>query len=190
MNTLFPIYIKQDRLKVLLVGGSKIALEKLNTLLFNSPQANIVVLAKDFSDEIIQLGNHLGNVVFIRDEYDENYLIDFNLIIAGTDNRLLNYRIAEDAKAKNILFNAADMPEYCDFYLGSVVRKGDLKIGISTNGKSPIMAVRIKELLNHVLPDELESIIEELDVLRSGLKADLNTRVKKLKEVTASFSKN
>lgn len=188
MNNLFPIYIKENNMRILIVGGGKIALEKLNTVVFNSPNSELVILAKKFSKEIIQQVKGKLNVILIQDEYHDSYLNGFNLIIAATRNRKLNYHISNDAKEKNILFNAADMPDYCDFYLGSVIRKGDLKIGISTNGKSPVAAVRIKELLNELLPDDLDSIIQNLYQIRSELKGEIAERVVRLKEITEELT--
>lgn len=79
----------------------------------------------------------------------------------------------------------ADKPELCDFYLGSIVQKGDLKIAISTNGKSPTIAKRLKEVLNEGLPAELDNTLQQMSHLRNSLNGDFAYKVKKLNEVTS-----
>ena len=85
-----------------------------------------------------------------------------DIVILATDNPSLHETIKKLAEEKGILVNVADTPDLCDFYLGSIVQKGNLKIAISTNGKSPTAAKRIKEVLHHALPGELDEVIENL----------------------------
>jgi uncharacterized protein len=82
------------------------------------------------------------------------------------------------------MINAADKPELCDFYLGSVVRKGSVKIAISTNGKSPTIAKRLKEVINDMLPDEMESVLDNMQKIRNGINGDFNEKVKRLNDLT------
>ena len=89
-----------------------------------------------------------------------------------------------DAKAKRKLVNVADKPALCDFYLSSVVQKGSVKIAISTNGKSPTVAKRLKEVLAGLLPDEMESMLENIQLIRETLKGDFEDKVKQLNELT------
>lgn len=83
-------------------------------------------------------------------------------MIAATNDNDLNIRIAEFANEANILVNVADTPELCDFYLGSIITKGDLKIAISTNGKSPTFVKRFREILEDILPESTDSLIQNL----------------------------
>ena len=78
----------------------------------------------------------------------------------------------------------ADKPELCDFYLSSVVKKGDLKIAISTNGKSPTVAKSLKEQINEMMPDEIGDVLENMQVIRKGLNGDFAAKVKHLNEIT------
>jgi siroheme synthase-like protein len=87
-----------------------------------------------------------------------------------------------------ILCNVADTPDQCDFYLGSVVKKGSLKLAISTNGQSPTMAKRIREALEDVFPDELEAVFSQLREIRKQLKGDFEEKVRKLDEITKVIS--
>jgi siroheme synthase-like protein len=82
------------------------------------------------------------------------------------------------------LINVADTPELCDFYLGSIVQKGHLKIAISTNGKSPTIAKRIKQVLQEAIPDSLNEVLDKLQIIRDRLKGDFSEKVKQLNQIT------
>ena len=92
--------------------------------------------------------------------------------------RQLQKKLKPLAKEKGILVNVADTPDLCDFYLGSIVQKGNLKIAISTNGKSPTAAKRIKEVLHDALPGELDEVIENLHKVRNKLNGNFEYKVK------------
>ena len=85
--------------------------------------------------------------------------------------------------------NVADTPELCDFYLGGIVTKGNLKVAISTNGKSPTAAKRIRQLLEEVLPEELDDLLDNLNAYRATLKGDFEHKVKAMNEVTEGLIK-
>jgi len=107
------------------------------------------------------------------------------VVIAATNDSELNNFIRQSAHDRKLLINVADKPELCDFYLGSIVQKGDLKIAISTNGKSPTIAKRLKEVLNESLPNELDITLQQMNALRNSLNGDFTYKVKKLNEVTS-----
>lgn len=81
----------------------------------------------------------------------------------------------------------ADTPHLCDFYLGSIVQKGDLKIAISTNGKSPTMAKRIREFLDDIIPDNIQNLLDNLREIRKSIQGDFQEKIRVLNEVTASL---
>jgi len=91
-------------------------------------------------------------------------------------------------KANRKLINSADIPELCDFYLGSVVRKGNLKIAISTNGKSPTIAKRLKEVLADALPMQIDDVLTNMSVIRGKLNGSFHEKVEKLNEIKRNFS--
>src|SRR5690606_3230198 len=108
-------------------------------------------------------------------------------VIGATDDSKVNAIIKYLAAEKNILCNIADTPDLCDFYLSSIVHKGDLKIAISTNGKSPTIAKRLKENLNAILPDDLHEILHNMHEIRKKLKGDFNYKLKELNRITRSL---
>jgi precorrin-2 dehydrogenase/sirohydrochlorin ferrochelatase len=109
------------------------------------------------------------------------------LVIAATADKTLNESNLSRSKRKKYLINVADTPELCDFYLGSIVTKGDLKIAISTNGKSPTLSKRIREFFEEMLPENINDLILNLNEYRKTLKGNFEEKVSALNEITKSF---
>jgi len=184
MNTLFPIYVKLDRVQTLLVGAGAVGLEKLQAMLANSPGAKVHVVAEKVGDGVRKLAEESPNVRIAERPFRDEDLDGVNLVLLATDNAALNQHVRELASRRHVLLNVADKPALCDFYLGSVVQKGNLKIGISTNGKSPTIAKRLKEFLQDILPDEIDETLERMAELRESLKGDLREKIRVLNEHT------
>lgn len=184
VNKLFPVFFKLEQLRVLLIGGGNVALEKLQAIVNNAPKTKVTVVAKEVYEAFKQEADKHENIDIIIGAYDKDYLDDCDLVIAAVNDILTSALIRNDAKAKGKLINVADKPELCDFYLGSIVTKGNLKLAISTNGKSPTVAKRLKETFNELLPDELEEVLENLQQIRNKLKGDFTNKVQQLNEIT------
>lgn len=184
MNTLFPIFVKAEQLHILIVGGGYVGLEKLTAVLGNSPEARITLVAPVIRDEIWEMDQQRPKLQLVQEPYHERHLSNKDLVIAGTNDKLVNQQIQLDCKAHRILVNVADTPDLCDFYLSSVVKKGDLKIAISTNGKSPTFAKRFREVLEELLPDSLQETLDNLTAIRNQLKGDFVQKMEKLNEIT------
>jgi uncharacterized protein len=183
-NKLYPVFLKLEELHTLLVGAGNVGLEKLHSLLANSPEARITIVAPEVRDEVRRLVFKHPGCTILQKEFEAGDLDNKDLIILATDDRALHESIKEIAKEKNLLVNVADTPELCDFYLGSIVQKGSLKIAISTNGKSPTAAKRIKEVLHDALPGELDEVIDNLHKVRNKLNGNFEHKVKKLNSIT------
>lgn len=184
MNTLFPVFLKLEQLHVLIVGGGYVGLEKLTAVLANSPQTQVTLVAPDIREEIRELAVSHPSVVLVTQPYNAHFLEGKDIVIAGTNDKVVNHQVQQDCKAHKILVNVADTPELCDFYLSSVVKKGDLKIAISTNGKSPTFAKRFREVLEEILPDSLQATLDNLQQIRNKLKGDFQDKLEKLNEIT------
>jgi precorrin-2 dehydrogenase / sirohydrochlorin ferrochelatase len=189
MNELYPIFLKVHQLNVLLVGGGFVGTEKLEFMLKSSPKAQVTAVSVEFSEAFLALAAQSENVTLIEDHYDEKYLGGKHIVIAATNDKAVNRQIRDESKERFLLVNVADTPELCDFYLGGIVTKGNLKIAISTNGKSPTAAKRIRQLLEEVLPDEVDDLLENLHAYRSTLKGDFEYKVKAMNELTEGFVK-
>jgi len=190
INKLFPVFLKLENLSLLIIGGGNIGLEKLSAVLKNSPETNIKLVAISINEEIWKLRAQYPNIelkerVFLPADVD-----DQDIVIIAIDDKKESKRIRDIVKAKNKLVNVADKPDLCDFYMGSVVQKGNLKIGISTNGKSPTIAKRLKDLLNELLPDEMDELLDNMQEIRSNLKGDFLEKVNQLNTITKDFVLN
>ena len=187
-NKLFPVFLKLENLQLLIVGGGYVGFEKLNAVLQNAPSAPIKLVAREFSQDTREFASNYPNVVLVEKEYEDSDLTEnIDVVIVAVNDPVLSSRVQADAKAKHRLVNVADKPHLCDFYLGSVVQKGSVKIAISTNGKSPTIAKRLREVLENLLPDEMESLLDNMTEIRQQLKGDFEEKVKQLNELTSGL---
>ncbi len=187
-NTLFPVFLKTETARFLIVGGGNIGLEKTETLLKQNPKINLVLVATYFHPKLKEIIHQKENISFYERAFEETDLNNKDFVIITTDNPEVNKNVRELAKAKGIKVNAADQPDLCDFYLSSIVNKGNLKIAISTNGKSPVLAKRLREYFTDVIPDEIEENITQLNDFRSKHKGDFSQKLADLKKATEGFS--
>jgi siroheme synthase-like protein len=183
-NRLFPVFLKLEHLNVLLVGAGKVGLEKLEALVNNAPAARVHIIAPHILAEVRAVVETHPTLTIEQREFLASDLEDRDLVIIAVNDKQVSSDIRALAKAKKILVNVADTPDQCDFYLSSIVQKGNLKIAISTNGQSPTAAKRIKEVLQQALPDELDEVISNLHQIRNGLNGNFEEKVKKLNEIT------
>lgn len=189
-NLLFPIFLRMDKLRILVVGGGLVGTEKIGAIYKSSPNATVTVVAPEISDEILALLETDFQLTIVKKPFDASDLHNIDLVIAATNIKALNSVVKDAAKMRRILVNVADTPDDCDFYLGSIVKKGDLKLAISTNGKSPTFAKRLRETFEEILPESIQSILDNLNAIREKMKGDFNDKVEKLNELTAILRKS
>jgi siroheme synthase-like protein len=187
-NNLFPVFLKLENLRTLIVGGGYVGMEKLEAVITNSPAATITLVATQISNEIKEVAKEYPNITLVEKPYDSSDITNYDIVIAAINDPVISKQVVLDAKQKKILVNAADKPELCDFYLSSVVKKGNLKIAISTNGKSPTVAKRVKEMLNDTLPEEIDDLLNQMQNIRNKISGDFAEKVKQLNEITKSLS--
>ena len=183
MNTLYPIFLKTSNLHVLIVGGGNVAEEKLTFLTKSSPDAKVTMVSPMFRNGTIALASKYG-VQLITDVYDEHYLKGKHIVIATTDIPEINVQVYEDCRRLDKLVNVADNPPYCDFYMGGIVTKGNVKVAISTNGKSPTTAKRLRQFFEDVFPEDISQMVQNLNSYRKTLKGDFEEKVDKMNEIT------
>ena len=186
LNPLYPIFLKTNRLNFLIVGGGNVALEKLEFLYKSSPNTSVNMVATMMREETNSFIQDKDVYVDLK-PYELKDLEGKNIVIACTDNPELNEQIQKDCRQKGILVNVADCPEWCDFYMGGIVTKGNLKIAISTNGQCPTLAKRIRQLLEAVLPEEVDELLDTLQNYRATLKDDFAYKVKEMNSITKSL---
>ncbi|HAY3536832.1 TSUP family transporter [Elizabethkingia anophelis] len=186
-NSLYPIFVKLETLSLLIIGGGKIALEKLDSVLNNAPQTSVKLVAKEIIPEVKALQEEYKNLVLEQRAYTYADFDAADLVIAAVNDLVVAEQIRNDAHVKGVLVNIADKPELCDFYLGSIVRKGELKIAISTNGKSPTIAKRLREILTETIPDEIDEVLDNMQNIRQQLKGDFEYKIQELNRLTTEY---
>jgi precorrin-2 dehydrogenase/sirohydrochlorin ferrochelatase len=175
----YPILIDLRERKAVVVGGGQVAQRKIETLL--KYKAEVCVIAKELTPD---LKMHLAadRIKWIGKEYDEQDLDGALLVIAATDDTLLNRRVSGDAKRKRILINAVDQPADCTFIVPSVLERGDLLIAVSTSGNSPMLAKKIRRRLEKQFGKEYEMFLNLMgrlrkEILAQGFSQDENRRI-------------
>ena len=189
-NNLFPVFLKLENLKLLIIGGGNIALEKLTAVVSNAPSTQIEIVAIELNKDVQVFAAQYPNISIKQRAYNITDISNADLVIAAVNDLNVAAQIKADADEANRLVNIADKPEFCDFYLGSIVKKGNLKLAISTNGKSPTIAKRLKETLNEVIPDEIDEVLDNMQVIRNRLSGDFDQKVKVLNKVTRTLVEN
>ena len=182
-NNLYPIFLKTKNLNILIVGGGFVAEEKLTFLLKSSPDANVTMVSPLFREGTISLSKK-GNVTLIEDVYNKSYLEGKHIVVATTDVPEVNVQVWKDCRAESKLVNVADNPPYCDFYMGGIVTKGNVKVAISTNGKSPTTAKRLRQFFEDVIPENVDDLVKNLNEYRKTIKGDFEEKVETLNEFT------
>ena len=169
----YPVFLDMKDRKVLVVGGGFVALQKIKTLLDSG--AIVKVITKELIAEDIK---ELPVSLEIR-EYNENDMIGVSIVIAATDSHEVNTKIFEHSKKYNVLLNAVDDKDNCDFILGAIVNKGDITVTISTAGKSPIVAKKIRDKVNEMLNINYENLLEVYGNFRARAYQELNEEARK-----------
>ena len=178
MNT-FPLFFKLENRKVLIVGGGDVALRKADLL--SRAGAAITIVAPDICDELHALLTHSTDeqqaskhsLVFA--EYDKSYMTGARIIIAGTDNEDLNHQVHADATALNIPVNVVDTPPLCDFIFPAIVDRNPIVIGISSNGKAPVLARLLRARLETLIPQGYGKLARLAGDFRADVKSKIPT---------------
>ncbi len=188
INMLYPVFFKLDKLKMLIVGAGEVGYEKLSFIMKSSPNANITIVATWVGEEVQTLANQHPTQIKINIKPVEIFdVAGHDLIVAATNFKEVNLEVHRYAKALDKLINVADTPDLCDFYLGSIVTRGDLKVAISTNGKSPTFAKRFRQVLEEILPNDTNDLLQNLFYIRNRLKLNFEQKVKKLNDLTQTL---
>ena len=187
-NQLYPVFFRLEKLKMLIVGGGEVGMEKMHFIMKSSPNARIRIVATWFSDEVSALAQKFPDTVqMVTKTFEPEDIEDADLIVAATNLHEVNMQVYKAAKERNRIINVADTPDLCDFYMGSIVTRGDLKVAISTNGKSPTFSKRFRQLLEDILPNETSELLDNLKVFRDQLKGDFEQKVKDLNHLTKTL---
>lgn len=168
--SLYPIFLKLEGHKVLIVGGGSVAQQKIEGVLRSA--TDVTVIAPRVTDRIRSWAEE-GRVKHVAAEYRAGMARGYFLVIAGTDSEEANRAVYEEARQAGALANAVDDPEYCSFYAPAVVSRGDFQIAISTGGASPALAQHVRQELERKYGPEYGPWTAWLGRTRSALRRAL-----------------
>lgn len=163
MAEMFPVFFKLQDRPCLVVGAGTIAAPKIASLL--RAGASVTLIAPLATPEI-EAQARAGELRWHAREFAEEDLDGQFLVIAATDLPHVNHHVAETARSRHVLCNSVDDPPDCDFFYPSVVRRGDLQIAISTAGKSPALAQRLRKEIDALLPQDIGIWLDDLGETR------------------------
>jgi len=163
MTRYYPLCLDVSGKRCVVVGGGNVAERKVRRLLACGAQVEIV--GKTLTSALTTWKRQ-GKLIHNKADYKESCLPGATLVIGATDNEDVNARIASDARSRGIPVNIVDKPALCDFILPSVVERGDLLLAVSTGGKSPALAAKLREDLEETFGPEYAVLVEILGKLR------------------------
>lgn len=166
--SLLPVFLRLEGRKCLVVGAGSVALAKIESL--REAGAAITVVAPNANSGVRGLARAEA-LVWHERAFAASDLDGVFLVIAATNASDVNRTVYEEARRRNVVCNAVDDPPNCDFYFGSVVRRGDLQVAISTTGESPALAQRLRREIDAQLPQDLGPWLGELGRLRNEIRA-------------------
>ena len=175
----FPLLLNIRDYSCLVVGGGKVALTKVTSLL--NFQVKVTVLAPKISESLLEL-QRKRKIKVIKKVYSKEHLNNFKIVFCATDNPKINKMVRKDCTEKNILLNVADIPELCDFILPAIVKRGDLTISVSSQGVAPFYAAELRKRLDHIFPSYYENVIDLAGAFRRHVLSDKKFRSPQLRE--------
>lgn len=167
-----PIYIDVEDFSALVIGGGKVALRKIKTLL--DFDATVTVLSPKFCAEIIKLIRE-NKITQIKKNYQTGDIAGYRIVFCTTNNSEVSYQVKQDCYSQGVLLNVADVPELCNFIMPAIIKRGDFIIALSSQGKAPFFVKSQRDTLEKTLSSKLEDITELAGEFRSLVLKDKGT---------------
>jgi precorrin-2 dehydrogenase/sirohydrochlorin ferrochelatase len=172
----FPVNLDIQHRKCLVIGGGKVAERKVESLLHCG--AKVCIVSLDLTDGLRNLANR-GIINFVKRRYVTEDLEGCFLVISAVDDGEINSKVADDCLERNILVNVVDDPARCSFTFPSVLRRGPLCVAVSTQGKSPLLAKKIREQLEDFFGPEYSEFVELMGRIRQQVMENVSDREKR-----------
>ena len=159
----YPVSLDLKAERCVIIGGGKVAERKVTSLV--NAKAIITVVSPDLTKSLRQMVKR-KKIKYINDYFDKRYLDKAFLVIGATNNAKINHYVFEAAAKENKLVNVVDSPDKCNFLIPSVMKQGDLLISISTGGKSPALAKKIRKQLENQFGKAYRDFLSLMGALR------------------------
>ena len=169
----FPIFINLNKFPCLIVGGGKVAYRKVQSLL--DFKANITVISPKFCKPLIELAK-ANKIKIINKSYSKENIKNFKIVVCATNNENINKTVYSDCVKEDILINVVDKPLLCDFIMPANVKRGDLTISVSSQGKAPFYVKVIKKKLEAIISPKYGEIIQLASKFRNHILINSKTK--------------
>lgn len=166
MNSYFPMGLRFDDKKVLLIGGGDISLFKFQKLIQFNP-LKIKCVSRKFRPEFYE--KYETSIEIVQKDFDFGDLDECHIVIVAVDDANLQKKIYEECQQKKLLCNCVDLLECCDFIFPSIVKRGHISIAINSNGLLPGFSAILRKYIDSILPENLEEAFQDLVLLRKSL---------------------
>ncbi len=167
----YPIYLELSNRRAVVIGGGAVAARKVQAL--HDAGARVTVIAEHVKSSLEEAFG-LPDVELVLTPYDKSYLVGATLVIAATNDMVLNRQIFQDCQELEVLCNVVDQPELCDFYTPAVVKRGDLQIAIGTDGHCPAYSGHLRRKLEESITEDHGRFVEHLEKLRRQVLTDIS----------------
>lgn len=184
MNSNYPIMLRLEGKKVVVIGGGRVAERKVTGLLGTG--SLITVISPQATEELKGLASG-GLIAWLEKSFSKEDIEGAFLIFAATNDNVLNQSIKMAARDQQLV-NIADDPKGSDFHVPSHIQRGRLSIAVSTGGASPTLARKIREQLEHQFDDQFESYLEFLFSARQRILKEVKDPARKRKILAAIAS--
>ncbi|MBI4304097.1 MAG: bifunctional precorrin-2 dehydrogenase/sirohydrochlorin ferrochelatase [Chloroflexi bacterium] len=164
----YPMFLNITGKSCVVVGGGEVALRKVKILLEHG--AKVEVISPELCPELEKLAR-TDTVKVLQREYRARDLNGAFIAIAATDNDEVNRKVVQEARERTVLLNVVDKPEDCDFIVPSYLRRGDVTIAVSTGGRSPALARKLRTELEKDFGEEYAALALLIDEARTEIKA-------------------
>jgi precorrin-2 dehydrogenase/sirohydrochlorin ferrochelatase len=177
MSSLFPMFMKLEGKRCLVVGAGKVGEPKIGGLIDTGARVHVIALE---ANDAVNAWAAAGKIALELRAFAAEDLDGTFLAVVATASRALNGSIYREAQGRGVLCNVVDDPEYCNFYYPAVVRRGDLQIAISTNGQSPSLSQKLRQQLERQFGPGYAQWVKELgETRRLVLASDLDPERKR-----------
>lgn len=161
-----PIFLNLDKKNIIVIGGGKIATNKVTQLLKFTQ--NITIVAPIITKEL-KIIIELNNLKVIKKSYKKSCIKDFDIVVVTTNDLKLQKEIYKESRKYNCLFNCSDIQKYCDFIFPSYIKNDDLIIAISTSGTSPAFTKQLKIYISRLIPENISIFLKEMKSYRKSM---------------------
>jgi len=169
-DDMYPVILKLEGRKCLLVGGGRVAGRKIEPLL---RAGAIVTLVSPEAVDNIRRYSEEGKIDWLKRKYNKGEAAEYFVVVAATSDTELNRLVSNDAISAGRLINAVDMPDLCNFFVPSVIRRGELQVALSTSGACPALARKLREDLEGQFPETYSGLLRRLREFRIELIASV-----------------